>query len=300
MVAYSDVPIPRNLTAWCEAVTYAAGLSMLLLLVIVIERHFPVAYVYLISEDKIGEYATSVAFAAAGGVFLASGLKTTRLDRSFLLLLALACIFVAGEEISWGQRIFGIDTPELLRSVNRQGEITLHNIGPLQGADFHEVAGVLLQVLMLASALRARLPRRLAWVDRLSLPPLSLWPASLVVSYVLIAQPMVKGDEIAEAILAFMMLMWSILIGLDLQVLKKGNRSPEAVVALILAAAIAAGAVLSAGFGKNMGWRYNITAARDYPAAGMMEQSRILFQHILAHPDLVQPDTLETYRRIHE
>ena len=44
------------------------------------------------------------------------------------LILALICFFVAGEEISWGERItgFGLDS---LREINMQGESNLHNIG---------------------------------------------------------------------------------------------------------------------------------------------------------------------------
>jgi hypothetical protein len=45
------------------------------------------------------------------------------------LLAAGAALFVAGEEISWGQRIFGWETPESLAELNRQGETNIHNIG---------------------------------------------------------------------------------------------------------------------------------------------------------------------------
>ncbi len=43
------------------------------------------------------------------------------------LVLALICFFVAGEEISWGERItgFGLDS---LREINIQGESNIHNI----------------------------------------------------------------------------------------------------------------------------------------------------------------------------
>jgi hypothetical protein len=43
-----------------------------------------------------------------------------------LALLALGCFFLAGEEISWGQRVLGIATPEDFRS-NEQNEMNLHN-----------------------------------------------------------------------------------------------------------------------------------------------------------------------------
>ncbi len=33
-----------------------------------------------------------------------------------------------GEEISWGQRIFGFDTPESIKELNYQEEFTIHNL----------------------------------------------------------------------------------------------------------------------------------------------------------------------------
>ena len=43
------------------------------------------------------------------------------------LILALICFFVAGEEISWGERLTGIGL-DSLRAINSQGETTIHNI----------------------------------------------------------------------------------------------------------------------------------------------------------------------------
>ena len=47
-----------------------------------------------------------------------------------LLTLSVAAIFIfaAGEEISWGQRIFGWQTGEAMASLNSQGETNLHNL----------------------------------------------------------------------------------------------------------------------------------------------------------------------------
>jgi hypothetical protein len=45
---------------------------------------------------------------------------------------ALACLGIAGEEISWGQRLVGWTTPEALGGVNVQDETNLHNIGALE------------------------------------------------------------------------------------------------------------------------------------------------------------------------
>lgn len=42
--------------------------------------------------------------------------------------LALFCFFAAGEEISWGQRIFGIESSEWFKQNNAQAETNLHNL----------------------------------------------------------------------------------------------------------------------------------------------------------------------------
>src|SRR5262249_49682174 len=47
---------------------------------------------------------------------------------------ALALLFIAGEEIAWGQRLIGLQTPEQLSAINHQHELTLHNIQRVQDA----------------------------------------------------------------------------------------------------------------------------------------------------------------------
>ena len=50
---------------------------------------------------------------------------------SFILVwafLALVCFFGAGEEISWGQRIFNVESSEWFKQNNAQQETNLHNL----------------------------------------------------------------------------------------------------------------------------------------------------------------------------
>jgi len=50
---------------------------------------------------------------------------------TFLMMAALMGIiffFGAGEEISWGQRILGIDSPDYFKEKNTQGETNFHNL----------------------------------------------------------------------------------------------------------------------------------------------------------------------------
>jgi hypothetical protein len=90
----------------------------------------------LIREDSSVEYIQPLFFLIASILFFATFLvvKTgnqigpIRIPRNiFLLGLAALLFFGAGEEISWGQRLLGFETPETM-SENIQGETTLHNL----------------------------------------------------------------------------------------------------------------------------------------------------------------------------
>lgn len=50
---------------------------------------------------------------------------------SFLIFFFLTVI-VAFEEISWGQGVFGIATPDFIKQINIQNEITIHNLNCFQ------------------------------------------------------------------------------------------------------------------------------------------------------------------------
>ncbi|NIM10897.1 MAG: hypothetical protein GTO45_02820, partial [Candidatus Aminicenantes bacterium] len=46
----------------------------------------------------------------------------------WLALVTVACIYFAGEEISWGQQLFGWQSPEIMQEINDQQETNIHNI----------------------------------------------------------------------------------------------------------------------------------------------------------------------------
>jgi hypothetical protein len=54
--------------------------------------------------------------------------KLSQPDRALVVLFLLGSIYFAGEEISWGQHYFGIQTPESYGKLNYQGEMNLHNL----------------------------------------------------------------------------------------------------------------------------------------------------------------------------
>lgn len=91
---------------------------------------------WLIQEDGLIESVGTAGFFLTGLAFLGAWWQHKRpffwfKQLSYLGLAALF-IFVAGEEISWGQRIFGFDTPTELREINTQDEFNFHNLELIQ------------------------------------------------------------------------------------------------------------------------------------------------------------------------
>jgi len=83
-------------------------------------------------EDGPTEWAT-VVFLLAAMVWCASRVVSLRGLRPGLFIftycvLTLLFFFGAGEEVSWGQRILGVESSEFFQKNNAQGETNLHNL----------------------------------------------------------------------------------------------------------------------------------------------------------------------------
>ena len=123
--------------------------GILVLIVLIISYSFlllisPETAARLSIEDGIIEYLGAVFYFFAACVlfylFLITksdkGIYFFKLRRNyFILFLGLFFLICAGEEISWGQRIFGIATPENIKEINAQGEINIHNLYIFHGTD---------------------------------------------------------------------------------------------------------------------------------------------------------------------
>jgi len=99
----------------------------------------PELFSALAREDHSVEWSSALALFAGCGLLLWSSVRFLRsrhamsgfnaaLCSAGALLLA-ACLFVVGmEEISWMQRVFDIQTPEVLIEANMQEELNFHNL----------------------------------------------------------------------------------------------------------------------------------------------------------------------------
>ena len=90
------------------------------------------AYEYFTGEDGLVENIQVVLYAAALVMSFRVARRLRAADEkgiaAMYLLLGVGFFFLVGEEVSWGQRVFGWITPETLREINRQQEINLHNL----------------------------------------------------------------------------------------------------------------------------------------------------------------------------
>lgn len=96
---------------------------------------YPVAYIWATYEDLVGEW---IQFWSLFAAFVLSAKLALGPGRFRLIfgMLTLSCLYVAMEEISWGQRLFGFASPAFFKAHNLQGETNLHNFltGPYSTA----------------------------------------------------------------------------------------------------------------------------------------------------------------------
>ena len=83
--------------------------------------------------------------------------------------VGLGFLLLAGEEISWAQRIFDIETPSTLERINAQKELNLHNLRGLRPA----LNGALLLTSTLLLVLTRLRPR---WVPTYLAPAFCVTP----------------------------------------------------------------------------------------------------------------------------
>lgn len=154
----------------------------------------PTMYIALLQEDYLVEWLTVGLFAAAGAIRMRYAWPTRRI---FELLVAAFCIFVAGEEFSWGQRLFGFTPPDVFLEHNTQQEFTLHNFADV----FGKPKGILIAALAgygVVVPLLARFPaaRRFGMQS----PPTAVLPWLLVSAALLLWYPLEFTGEWVEAL----------------------------------------------------------------------------------------------------
>lgn len=121
--------------------------------------------------------------------------KGERLAALMFYLFAAGCIFIAGEEASWGQHWLGWSTPEPLQQVNLQKETNIHNTVyfPKRLIKWILTLGIFIIGVLLPWKLKDRLAgTRLAFLRHLSPEPWTI-PMALFVVITFIMRKLVKS-----------------------------------------------------------------------------------------------------------
>jgi hypothetical protein len=90
----------------------------------------------LAEEDGVFEWAQVALFVLGAGTAMRVARRLSRGGRraaaALHLALAAGLLFIAGEELAWGQRFLHFDTPQGLAAVNSKAEVSVHNIESIE------------------------------------------------------------------------------------------------------------------------------------------------------------------------
>lgn len=122
-------------------------------------------------------------------------------NKKFYLIFGILCLLFAFEEINWGQRLIGIQTPEFFDKYSDQSDINAHNL--LQktfGFKTKHVAGwvlffygVCLPLICLRKKIKSLLAR-----NHIVVPPLILSHSFLIAALMMFDYPTGQEEELGE------------------------------------------------------------------------------------------------------
>ncbi len=239
---------------------HAAGITAIIIFAAVIFLYavfvfqFPALYILATYEDLPGEW-TQVFFFAATLVASLVAASRSQPHRLFFIFLALACFYVVGEEISWGQRLLAFASPDFFQQHNLQQEVNLHNFltGPVgtwqkRVIEIALVAG-LVGYGLVYPLLRTIGSRAALWLQSLGLPAPPLYMSPFFVTAALCEVRLFSFNEaeVAELLIA-MALVFLALFYIVQPVENKGvtpasGRLAAAMIGVVLLAVTGAGTV---------------------------------------------------------
>ncbi len=188
--------------------------TAMLLFVIIVSSYlimafnFPVAYMIATYEDLVGEWAQVLFFCSV--LVLSVRLSFTQSKfRYFFIILALASFYTVMEEISWGQRLFNISSPDFFQKHNLQQETNIHNFitGPFATElkitiEYVLFCGLISFGFLYPFFLKHRWKLAVK-IEKLGIPspPIYLWPFFVLSAYLEIEPFGFNEAEIAETLI---------------------------------------------------------------------------------------------------
>lgn len=162
---------------------------------------------YFVAEDGFTEWMTVLALLVGMAVcFRRVWVLRGQRPFSFLLmttLLGLFFMFGAGEEVSWGQRLFDVESGEFFQENNAQGEINLHNLVvndvKINKLVFGKGLAIMLFLyLAVLIPLYRRKPAVQQFMDRLAIPIATNYQIVAYVLVLLLVQVLMESSKKGE------------------------------------------------------------------------------------------------------
>jgi hypothetical protein len=116
--------------AYVTAVTPVLGCALLAALAVTQRGVFDA----IVREDSVLEWGEVGSYVAVVAIGVLVARRSHGFVRVAYALLAVGAFAAVGEELSWGQRLFGVQTPEALATANRQHELNFHNLSDVESA----------------------------------------------------------------------------------------------------------------------------------------------------------------------
>ena len=173
----------------------------------------------LATEDSLIEWLTVLALTATSIVCIYRAVtlrgKKPILFLVMTLLLGAVFLFGAGEEISWGQRIFNTESSDFFQRHNAQGETNLHNL-VVGGKKLNKIIFgvglhlVLLTYLLALVPLYKRKPGLRIFLDRFAVPiakPYQVISYLVVLVLIQVIMASSRRGELAEFAGSFLFLL---------------------------------------------------------------------------------------------
>jgi hypothetical protein len=180
-----------------------------------------------------------IGFAIAVQLLFSALVHRRPLVLAVTVVAALACLFIGGEEVSWGQHIFFWQDSSLVTAINEEGEFSLHNMnkgferGPRSLLEIGVFAGGLVVPLLCAYAPWLRQSRLALFLPAAALVPTALF-ASLftlanglgehqAISFGVAARP----SEVVEFYLYFFIMAYLIVLERRIAALETEGQRPK-------------------------------------------------------------------------
>jgi len=255
----------------------------------------PVGFIYFVAEDYWAESATFASFFMASGIVVWTLVKDRGYRTPGLFLLALGAFLVAMEEISWGQRLLGIRSPDFFAAKNVKGEMNLHNFIDVDAYYSLVAIGLFLYSILLPLFTRKSI-RLHRWCRDFGIPlvPVRLWPLFLLAVYFFADHYSLKKSEVGEMYLGLAIAALSLDLALTM---RRGEQARGALAAGATAGMLLSVGILTAVLVQLYPWpeklRYNLNrfAAVRFPSAGMHRQAAMLFDYMDQNPQFLMAET---------